>query len=579
MFDASSLLEDANFQLLASYKNGAEEFARLLTEHVRGYTQKKRLADGLKELNVKVEAVESKQIYAQSVGKAKQLDAEDQALINKYSSHDLKEKLQNLNALTQAMIDEGQLTPTEKPQVLESLRARLAAAKAADKTKQAEKLDTMLSVVVKVVPVSIPVRNLSEIHSLNDNLEEVQHLEKRVWKNLTGAERDKVNRKQHILDEIKAMRKLETMWFETEEESNPRFQHALAMHAKMVAERRKLEEEQAMERRRLEEEQALDQKRLAKIEKEEREHRELMAKLEAKRLEALANPSNAISKPKPKEKARVVKLDNTELFDAVHNYELPADNKSDEEEYWEDEALEQSRWEEDTSASLEKSAGRTTATEPTAKKATAKPRAPAKPKVKVELECKWDTVAPAQLQEPDDSTGPSLAEAVKAPAQAPSGQKPLPQPAGKKEKKKFTKLDPHQLFDGTPNFLLPVVAEKKVEVETTKGFPTAPQGPVVKSPAATSLATSKAAPVQQRKLAPPKPVIESKWGAAPEEAGEQEEQEEQEEPVDFAGPSLMDAVAAPAKEKKEKLAPQPQPKKKVKQKMAKMDLGALGFDF
>merc|ERR1712039_815186 len=85
------------------------------------------------------------------------------------------------------------------------------------------------------------------------------------------------------------------------------------------------------------------------------------------------------------------------------------------------------------------------------------------------------------------------------------------------------------------------------------------------------------APVKQKPKPKPKPVIESKWASSVPTA-EQDGTDEQEDSVGIAGPSLMDAVSAPVKEKKT-AQPPPEPKKKGKQKMAKMDLGALGFDF
>merc|ERR1712187_279654 len=102
----------------------------------------------------------------------------------------------------------------------------------------------------------------------------VRHLEKKPWKNLTGSERDMVNKKQHLQDEMNALQDADRMWFETEEEAQPRFQQAIAAHASVVAERRrieeaeeieraKLEKEQKIERTYLQEQQAMEQKRLA----------------------------------------------------------------------------------------------------------------------------------------------------------------------------------------------------------------------------------------------------------------------------------------------------------------------------
>ena len=47
--------EDDNFLTLSQDKTSAEEFTRLLGEHVIGYSQKKRLSEALKDLQKKVE--------------------------------------------------------------------------------------------------------------------------------------------------------------------------------------------------------------------------------------------------------------------------------------------------------------------------------------------------------------------------------------------------------------------------------------------------------------------------------------------------------------------------------------------
>jgi len=87
-------------------------------------------------------------------------------------------------------------------------------------------------------------------------------------------------------------------------------------------------------------------------------------------------------------------------------------------------------------------------------------------------------------------------------------------------------------------------------------------------------------PVQKRKAAPPKKVIESKWTAS---LPAPEAPEGEDDLVVSAGPSLAEAVAepvkeAPVKEKREKQPP-PEPKKKGKKQNTKVDLAELGFAF
>merc|ERR1719221_1703564 len=112
------------------------------------------------------------------------------------------------------MIENGQLTSIEKPLVVEALRAQSATAAAADKPKVVERLDKLVNEVLSIIPINLPVNNLAELYALNENLQKCLHLEKQPWKNLSGSERDQVLKKKQIQDDIKAVEKAGTMWFE-----------------------------------------------------------------------------------------------------------------------------------------------------------------------------------------------------------------------------------------------------------------------------------------------------------------------------------------------------------------------------
>lgn len=447
------ILLDPDFKTLASCKTEPEEFLRLLDTHVGGYLQRKKAVDGLKDLLTKVEAVENKMYVAKAVGKAKgKLEAEESALIQDYSAHDLKEKVQSLNTLLQAMIDEGKVTAEEKPQVLDQLRVRRDAAKVAEKPKLLEKLERMMDMVIRAEPFTLPLPETAEIHSLHKNLECILLLEKRPWKSLSDEEREEVNNKPNVQQAIRAIERSSRMWFETEDEFAPRLKKTLAVYVQQEAERIRLEEEQAWERKKVAEERELERKRLEAIEREKQQHQELMMKLEAKRLESAARPQKPAEPIKKKEKVTRTKLDVREFFTPLdhsldgHEDVVEVENENEAAVKTEDGGQEfPGEVEDEKAADISRpvqSVDPPTAPLPipspslqAAKAPVSLVRAP-----KPVIESKWGAPTPGQElpEEPSDDVGPSLAQAVTKAAPVKKG--PTPQPK-KKEKKKFSKID------------------------------------------------------------------------------------------------------------------------------------------
>ncbi|CAJ1425708.1 unnamed protein product [Effrenium voratum] len=108
------IFHDRNFQAVAAQDMKLKDFTKTVDLHVPGYTEKKRLLDGLKDFAGKVEAAENKLYMVKAVGKVKgKMESEEHELINKYHSPDLKEKVQTLSASVQELIDQGRLTVEE----------------------------------------------------------------------------------------------------------------------------------------------------------------------------------------------------------------------------------------------------------------------------------------------------------------------------------------------------------------------------------------------------------------------------------------------------------------------------------
>lgn len=480
------LLLDSNFQKLASCKTDPEEFTSLLRVHVYGYTQKKHSVDALKDLLKRVDEAELKQSYAKNLGKKKGLEEAEQALVHSYSSHNLKDKVQILNAQIQGMIDEGLITQEEKPAVLENLKTRLAAAKTANKDKLQEKLEGMINSVSRAGPHVLQVGNLKEIGLLRRRLDEIHSLEKRPVKSLTQSEKEAIGKKVEVQDELRSLEERSTMWFESEFAFKPRLHRALEALAIEEADQRRREEEEAFEKKRKEEAEALEQKRLDTVAKEEEKHKHMLAKLEARRMEDQMKPQKpVVQQAKPKEKKKAKRLDPNSLF--VHHRSTLADADADtqeEAEEWQDPNDEEGTGETpepaapqpagaapaapaDAAEVVPPAAGYPTQTlaqektvEPPQAPVASKAIAPARKKIeKLVLENKWGTddhpasaAGQTDGEQLLDSQLPSLTDA-KASAAAPVKKTPPPQPK-KKEKKKFTKLGAAELgFDANnPNY-------------------------------------------------------------------------------------------------------------------------------
>lgn len=308
------LLLDPNFDQLAASETTPEQFLSLVNEHLPGYTQKRRLLDGLKELLTKVELAENKLYMVKNVGKkAGALESEEHKLIGKYGSHDIKEKRKSLLADLNSMIEEGRLTVEEKPVLQEQLAAKRAAAKEDNKPSLVEKAEQQLVSLGRAEGIVHPVPSLEHFYLLDQELQHIQILEKKAGKKLSNEELETLNKKGGIQESLRELAKKHRMWLETDQEIHRRLEKALTELARLKAEQKKREAELAEERKRKAEEEAVEQKRQALKEAEDRKAQELEAKLQAKRAEAALKPQKEVPQPKKKEKVKVTKVDSKAL--------------------------------------------------------------------------------------------------------------------------------------------------------------------------------------------------------------------------------------------------------------------------
>lgn len=384
----ADIAEDPNFKLLAACQTSTDEFKSLIAANVAGYTQKKRVVDALKPMVASLDAVGTKVMIRASVGKGKaMLTALEQAFYDTHKIDDIREKIRIINAELQTALEEGRVTIHEKQAVLEDLQTRLQAAEEAGKQTLKEKLERGIAGVEGAEPYALPMPDALEIDSLKKQLRTIKELEKKDWWSLTEYEQRKVEQRWDVSWNIKEIEDRNRMWFETDAEFKQRLEHALVNVTSI--------------------------------------------RLEQRRLERKDLPVKSAPQPKKKEKKRVIKLDNRDLFT------VPAD---DEPEQVEDSV--------DTTADDPNSDPTPSPCESPKLAPAAAPDTAAQP----QEEPVQEATAPAKL-------APTTAATAPAPEQAPQddqedGKDPLPSaakaeklkkvpgPAPKKrEKKKFTKMD------------------------------------------------------------------------------------------------------------------------------------------
>lgn len=309
-----TFFDDPNFKKLIDGKVDTDEFTRVVEEHVKGYSQKKHLHDGLKDFVKKIEDAEQRLYVAKQVGKAKaQTNYEDKELTTLYSSEKLRPKMTALNAILEAMIEGGSITHLEKPKVLDNIRTRLAKAKEAGKAKLEEKLDKMLSSVARAESsFALPVANIAEFHRLDTEIQKIEKAEKLKAKDkkldktdVKTEKREKLVDKAALQAEFEALEEGSRMWFETALEFHPRVREAVLGFAAAEKERKKQEEDEAFQKKIQEEDEAQEKRRLEAARKEAEMAKELDDKLKAKRVEAAAKPVKEVA-PKPQKESKPI---------------------------------------------------------------------------------------------------------------------------------------------------------------------------------------------------------------------------------------------------------------------------------
>lgn len=621
------ICEDANFKKLADSKTDAEEFSDLVKTRLVGYTQRKLVLDGIKELVTRVEALDQKLVVAKAIGKkAAELDETQEYLHKHYTLASLKEKSAFLNTSINATLDAGELTAEELEPTLQSLKMRLQKAKVDGKEKLSEKLARQIGVLSAAKPVSVPIAEIQDIFGMQRQLDEVQQLLLKPRKDLSAEERDKVKsgHKLQLELDIESAKTRCQMMFETAEDFKRRLSKALVWYYENLEEIK--QQEIAAEKER---------KRLEAHAKEEQRWKDIEEKIEQKRLAALEAEKDLTPSAKKVAQQSKTKVKKQGMkVDAAHFFREPEKLEEDvapvevevEDVYSAEEAAaaaeevraESRRADEAKRAKQEAAscsqAGAAAAQDEDPPGAAAEPATEAQPVAVEELpapkpkprpapkESMWGkAAAPAfapQDRDEDTLAGPSLADSLKAPkkrAPAPAPSPVLRASEAPQPSQPAAAVDPEDIYAAeeaaareaeeaelaerlaaqnagqAPAKAAPATPEPRIESEQSVEMPSLPKQEEQK--AAPAAEQEPVAPVADEAKVPQpkarsKPVEkESQWGQA-------KDIDQLADPLPSQGPSLADSLKAGPK----KAAAQPK-KKGAKKGFSKMSLGQLGFEY
>jgi len=621
------ICEDANFKKLADSKTDAEEFSDLVKNRLVGYTQRKLVLDGIKELVTRVEALDQKLVVAKAIGKkAAELDETQEYLHKHYTLASLKEKSAFLNTSINATLDAGELTAEELEPTLQSLKTRLQKAKADGKEKLSEKLARQIGVLSAAKPVSVPIAEIKDIFGMQRQLDEVQQLLLKPRKDLSAEEREKVKsgHKLQLELDIESAKARCQMMFETAEDFKRRLSKALVWYYENLEEIR--QQDIAAEKER---------KRLEAHAKEEQRWKDIEEKIEQKRLAALEaekdlTPSakKVAQQSKTKVKKQGMKVDAAHFFREPEKLEedvAPAVEVEVEDAYLAEEAaaaaeeaLRAKRAKQEAASSSQAGAAAAQGEDPPS--AAAEPATEAQPVVVEELpapkpkprpapkESMWGKAAApafAPQDRAEDTLGPSLTDSLKAPKKRAPAPAPAPAPVARASEasqpsQPAEAVDPEDIYAAeeaaareaeeaelaerlaaqragqAPAKAAPADPEPRIESEQSIEMPSLPKQEEQKAApaAAEEQQQEPVAPVADEAKVPqpkarPKPVEkESQWGQA-------KDIDPTADPLPSQGPSLADSLKAGSPKK---AAAQPK-KKGAKKGFSKMSLGQLGFEY
>lgn len=227
---ASSGIPDEHSPEYVALVTDKSTFQDMVGAKVTSYAQKRKLLKFLQEKNEDLKAIEAKLIAGNM------LSPSEQAWYDGGFNAD-EEKLTWLQNEIKKMVDEGKLTGREKADLVKQIeqnitttQEELATARADNKPKKVEKLETKLSTlqqrkstVLTVNPIVPDLANSTEIQKLYIQLFPLQSLEdKQRAMTLTLAELKQVQLKTDLETQIKELELSSRGWFQDDEDFQER---------------------------------------------------------------------------------------------------------------------------------------------------------------------------------------------------------------------------------------------------------------------------------------------------------------------------------------------------------------------
>jgi len=203
-----------------------KDFARLLGDNVVTYQQKKTLLEILKSRIATLEAIEAK------MTRLEQLSAEEQALFDDVGADEVKEKAKIVSGELKRMVDEGELTSSEKSAFQEELEAKLAginnelskaeaegkAKKVAALTQQREMVKATQASAKESGTANLPaLKHGKELQKLHVKLKELNRIEKVSKGHYSMDELKKLGERPEIEEAISVLQARSRGWFESDE--------------------------------------------------------------------------------------------------------------------------------------------------------------------------------------------------------------------------------------------------------------------------------------------------------------------------------------------------------------------------
>ena len=189
-----------------------QTFKEIVQKKLSFWSQRKACLKVLQDAHERFLQVEQKMVSGQP------LTAEENAIFESNSNQDA-EKIAYLQAEIKALVDSGELTASEKAELLQTLNKNLAEAKSSGQDKKAEGIAARKAALENVKPIVGRLRLGEEIQKRYMKLFPLLALEEKARSmSLTIADLQTLSEKPELEEQIQGLQSASKGWFEREED-------------------------------------------------------------------------------------------------------------------------------------------------------------------------------------------------------------------------------------------------------------------------------------------------------------------------------------------------------------------------